>query len=91
MKQIDPTFKNIKRLFLLSFKNDDDEPTTNSFNKDYISLVEIKYVNALIDNKLFFVQHVRNKQKANKKLVETSRNNYYTTGNLSDYSYQQFL
>ena len=38
--------------------------------------------NALIDNKPFFDQPVRNKQE--EKLVEMSRNNDYTTGNLLD-------
>ena len=43
---IDPTFRNINRLFVLSFKNADDDPTTNSFNEYYIPLVEIKDFNA---------------------------------------------
>ena len=29
---IDPTFRNIKRLLVLSFKNGDNNPTRNSFN-----------------------------------------------------------
>ena len=51
---IDPTFRNINRLFVLSLKNDDDDPTRYSFDEYYMSLVEIKYFNALIDNKSFF-------------------------------------
>ena len=39
-------------------------------------LVEIKDFNALIDNKQFFDQPVKNKQEAYEKLVEMSRNNY---------------
>ena len=73
---IDPTFKNINRLFVLSFKNDNDDPARNSFDKYYILLVEIKDFNALIDNKQFFDQPVKNKQEAYEKLVEMSRNNY---------------
>ena len=38
----DPTFKNINRLFLLSFKNGDNDPTRNSFNKNYMPSVKIK-------------------------------------------------
>ena len=33
------TFRNINRLFLLSFKNGNNDPTKNSFDKYYISLV----------------------------------------------------
>ena len=51
---IDPTFTNIKRLFVLSFKNSNDNPTRDSFDKYYMPLVEIKKFNAIIDNKLFF-------------------------------------
>ena len=49
-----PTFRNINRLFVLSFKNGNDDPTRNSFDEYYMSLVEIKDFNALIDNKRFF-------------------------------------
>ena len=65
---IDPTFKNINRLFVLLFKNGDNDPTIDSFLKYYMPLVEIKNFNALIDNKLFFDQPLKNKQEAYKKL-----------------------
>ena len=48
---IDLAFRNINRLFVLSFKNDYDDPTRNSFDEYYMPLVEIKDFNALIDNK----------------------------------------
>ena len=63
---IDPTFRNINRLFVLSFKNGDDDPARNSFDKYYMSLVPIKDFDALIDNKLFFDQPI----KLNKKLIK---------------------
>ena len=52
-------------------------------------LVEIKYFNVLIDNNPFFDQSVKNEQEAYKKLIEMSRNDDYTTGNLLDYLYYQ--
>ena len=55
---IDPAFTNIDRLFVLSFKNGNDDPMRDSFDKYYMSLVEIKDFNALIDNKPFFDQPV---------------------------------
>ena len=60
---IDPTFRYITRLFVLSFKNCDDDPTRNSFDKYYMSLTEIKDFNALIDNKPFSDPSVNNKQQ----------------------------
>ena len=54
-----------------------------------MSLVEIKDFNVLIDNKTFFDQLVKSKQKAYEKLVEMSRTDDHTTGNLLDYLYHQ--
>ena len=82
----DPTFRNINRLFVLSFKNGNDDLARNSFDKYYMPLVEIKDFNALVENKPFFDQSVKNKQEAYEKPVEMSRNNDYTTGNLLDYN-----
>ena len=84
---IDPTFININRLFVLSFKNGDNDPTRDSFKKYSMSLVEMKDFNVLIDNKPFFDQPVKKKQEVYQKLIEMSRNDYYTTGNLLDFSY----
>ena len=65
----DPTFKNINMLFVLSFKNGNNNPTRNSFDKCYMLMVEIKDFNALIDNKNFFNQPVKNIQEAFEKLM----------------------
>ena len=53
---IDPTFRNIYRLFAFSFKNGTDDPTRDSFVKYYMPLVEIKDFNALIDKKPFLIK-----------------------------------
>ena len=37
---IGPTFRNINRLFVLSFKNGDNDPTRNSFDEYYMPLLE---------------------------------------------------
>ena len=50
---IDPTFSNVTRLFVLSFEDKDDR---TSYYKYYMSSVEIKNYNVLIDgNALFWV------------------------------------
>ena len=71
---IDPTFTNINRLLVLSFRNGDNDPTRDSFEKYYIPLVEIKDFNALTDNKLFFEKAVKDKQEAYEKFTEMLRN-----------------
>ena len=65
---IHPTFRNINRVFVQSFKAGENDPTRNSFDKYYMTLVEIKYSNALIDNKQFFDQPIKNKNKHKKNL-----------------------
>ena len=66
---IDPTFRSINRLFVLLFKNGDDNPTRNYFDKYYIPLVEIKKFNVLAENKPVFDQPVKNKKEAYEKLI----------------------
>ena len=48
---IDTTFSNVNRLFILSFENEDDR---TSYYKCYLSIVEIKDYNVLIDGNAFF-------------------------------------
>ena len=57
---IDPAFRNINRLFVLSFKNGENDSMRDS-DKHSMPLVEIKDFNVLIDNKPFFGQPVKNK------------------------------
>ena len=86
---IDQTFRNINRLFVPSFKNGNNNPARNFFDKYYMPLVKVKNVNALIDNKSFFDQPIKNKEEAHEKLIEKSQNDDYTTENLLDYFYYQ--
>ena len=66
---IDPSFRNINRTFVVSFKNGNSDTMRDSFNKYYMPLVEIKDFNALIDNKTFFDQPV----KTNKRMKNLSK------------------
>ena len=65
---IDPTFRNINRFFVLSFRNGNDGPKRDVSGNIYMPLVEIKDFNALIDNKQFFDQLMK-KQEAYEKPV----------------------
>ena len=49
--------------------------------------VERKDFNVLIDGKSLFDLPVKNEEEAYEKLIEMSRNNDYTTGNLLDFAY----
>lgn len=86
---IDPTLKNIKRLFVLPFKNDILDPKKYSCDECYMPSKEIDGFNPLIDNKTILEHFVEKKQKAYEELVENSRNYGFARGNLSDILYRQ--
>ena len=74
----------MNRLFVLTFENEDDR---TSFSKYYVSKIEIKEFNVLIDGKPFFEIPVKNKEEAYETIIEMTKNNNYTTGNLLNYEY----
>ena len=56
----DPTFNNVKRLFVLAFPN---EEYRSSFSKYYTPTVEIKDYNVLIDLQPFYDIPIKNKEQ----------------------------
>ena len=68
----------------MSFENEDDR---NSLSKYYVPKVEIKDFDVLIDGKPFFEILVKNKEEAYEAIIEVTKNNDYTAGNLLDYEY----
>ena len=83
---IDPTLKNINKIFVILFKKCYGDPTRYSFDEYHIPLVGIKDFNALIENKLFFWSVSKKQTEFVHNIIEISENDYYTTGNLLDFS-----
>ena len=52
-----------------------------------MKMIEIKDFNVLTDGKLFFEIPLKNKEEAYEAIIEMSKNNDHTTGNLLDYEY----
>ena len=69
---------------MLSFKNEEDKIYCGKY---HTPTVAIKDFNVLIDGKSFFNVPIKNKEKTCGKIIEISRNNDYTTGNLLNYKY----
>ena len=89
---IDPAFKNISRLFVLSFQRIAGENNTtkeyrDSFSHYYVPNIKIKVFNVLIEGKSFFDLPVKNEEEAYEKIIKMSNNNDYTTDNLLDFCY----
>ena len=81
---IDPTFTNVNRLFVLAYQNVDDR---QSFSQIYLPNVMVKDYNVIIDKLAFFDLPIKTEEEAYEKIIDISRNNEYTTGNLLDYDY----
>ena len=81
---IDPTLTNVNRLFVLAYQNADDR---QSFSQFYLPNVMVKYFNVIIDKLAFFDLPIKTEEEAYEKIIDISRNNEYTTGNLLDYDY----
>ena len=80
---IDPTFTNVNRLFVLACETADDR---QSFSQFYLPRVMVEdYV--IIDQLAFFDLPIKTEEEAYEKIIDISRNNEYTTGNLLDYDY----
>ena len=86
---IDPVFTKftkVNRLLVLSFERNAEEDHRDSFLYYFVPSVEIKDFNVLINGKSFFDLPVKNEEKAYEKIIEMTRNNYYTTGDLLDFA-----
>ena len=81
---IDPTFTNVNRLFILAYENADDR---QSFSQFYLPKVMVKDFNVIIDKLAFFDLPIKPEEEAYEKIIDISKNNEYTTGNLLDYDY----
>ena len=81
---IDPTFTNVNRLFVLAYQNADDR---QSFSQFYLPNIMVKDYNVIIDKLAFFDLPIKTEEKTYEKIIDISRNNEYTTGNLLDYDY----
>ena len=79
-----PTFTNVNRLFVLAYQIADDR---QSFSQFYLPKALVKDFNVIIDKLAFFDLPIKNEEEAHEKIIDISRNNEYTTGNLLDYDY----
>ena len=83
---IEPSFQGVNRLFVLAFENDDDRTSDDEY---YLSTVEIKDYNIMINGENFFDQPIKNNKVTyeNIRKIATGQGDDYTTNCLLDYSY----
>ena len=87
----DSIFTKVNRLFVLSLERIEENNVKkyhrDSFSHYYVPNVEMKDFNVLIDRKSFFDLPVKNEEEPYEKIIEISKNNDDTTGNLLDFAY----
>ena len=76
---IDPTFTNVHILFVLAYQTADDRQSFSQFN---LPRAMVKDYNVIIDKLAFFDLPIRTEEEAYEKIIDISRNNEFTTGNL---------
>ena len=83
---IDPSFEGVNRVFALPFE---DETQRTSYKRYYLSTIEIKNHNVMIEGQNFFDQPIRNNliTTDNIQKLSTGQGDSYTTGCLLDYHY----
>ena len=81
---IDPKFTNVNRLFVLAYLA---AANRQSFSQFYLPRAMVKDHNVIIDKLAFFDLPIKNEEEAYEKIIDISKNNEYTTGNLLDYDY----
>ena len=81
---IDPTFTNVNRLFVLAYQADANR---QSFSQFYLPRVMVKDFHVIIYKLAFFELPIKTEEEAYEKIIDISKNNEYTTGNLLDYNY----
>ena len=68
-------------------ENNVKKDSRNSFSHYFVPKVEMKDFIVLIVGKSCFNLPVKNEEETCEKIIEMSRNNDYTTGNLLDFAY----
>ena len=83
---VEPSFQGVNRLFVLTFENDNHRTSDERY---YLTTVEIKDYNIVINGENFFDQPIKNNKITydNIRKIATGQGDDYTTGCLLDYPY----
>ena len=71
-------------MFVLAYQNVDDR---QSYDEFYLPKVMAKDYNVIIDTLAFFDLPIKTEEEVYEKIIDISRNNEFTPGNLLDYDY----
>ena len=86
---LDPSFQSVNRLFLMACSREANQPTRNGHQKYYLSRIDLKKHNVIIDGRNFYDNPIENNSEKYRELkkVMIGKGEDYSTGSLLDYKY----
>ena len=86
---LDPSFQGVNRLFVIAYSREDGQPTRNGQTKYYLSRIDLKKYNVIIDGRNFYDNPLEKDVEKYRELkrVITGKGEDYTTGSLLDFDY----
>ena len=86
---LDPSFQDVNRLFVMAYNRANDQPTKNCQQKYYLPRIDLKKYNVIIDGRNFYDNPIESDiekyTELKKVMIGTGEN--YTTGSLLDFNY----
>ena len=86
---LDPSFQDVNRLFVMAYNRVDGQPTRNGQRKYYLPRISLNKYNVIIDGRNFYDNPIESDIEKYRELkkVMIGKGDDYTTGSLLDYNY----
>ena len=86
---LDPSFEDVNRLFVMAYNRENGQPTRNGQQKYYLPRTDLEKYNVIIDGRNFYDNPIESdieKYRELKKVI-IGKGEDYTTGSLLDFNY----
>ena len=85
---LDPSFQDVNRLFVMAYNRVDGQPTRNGQRKYYLPRISLNKYNVIIDGRNFYDNPIESDIEKYRELkkVMIGKGDDYTTGSLLDYN-----
>ena len=86
---LDPSFQDVNRLFVMAYNRVNDQPTRNGQQKYYLPRIDLNKYNVIIDGRNFYDNPIESDIEKYRELkkVMIGKGQDYTTGSLLDFNY----
>ena len=86
---LDPSFQDVNRLFVMAYNRANNQPTRNGQRKYYLPRIDLEKYNVIIDGRNFYDNPIESDIEKYRELkkVMIGKGEDYTTGSLLDFNY----